>query len=452
MAKEVIENKFSQPAPIAPHTNGTAASPRIPLGRPEQRRSRSGLWLVLLLIVLAVVAAGLYFYHQKTQSTASAGEAGRHGGAGDKIRVVTATATRGDIGVYLRGLGAVTPVNVDTIQSRVNGQIMKIDFTEGQMVKAGDPLLQIDTRPYDVQLEQYIAQKEHDQALLDNANVDLQRYQTLWKQDSIPQQTLATQEYLVKQDQGTVDSDQALIDATRLNITYCNITAPISGRVGLRLVDVGNYVQSTSSSGLLVITQLQPITVVFTIAEDDVPAVMAKINAGRQLTVEAFDRSASVQDMADHKKWLATGTLLTADNQIDPTTGTLKFKAVFQNGDNALFPNQFVNALLLVDTKKNVVIVPIAAIQYNAQNSSFVYVVDDSDPHNATVSMKNVTVGTKDLIGNNAEIQSGLDEGDIVVIDGVDKLQDGSKVIISTGADTKKQGGATADAASAPSS
>jgi multidrug efflux system membrane fusion protein len=450
MAQEFFKQKPPGPAPIAPHTNGTLVAPRISVGRPEKRRSFVWLWWIVaglgLIVILAVVAAGVYkgFSAAKANAATSTAKAGKHGGASDKIRVVPATATKGDIGVYLVGLGAVTPLNTDTIQSRVNGQLMQVLFTEGQMVKAGDLLLQIDSRPYEAQLAQYTAQKEHDQALLDNANIDLQRYQTLWKQNSIPQQTLATQASLVKQDQGTVDSDQALIDATQLNITYCNITAPISGRVGLRLIDVGNYVQSTSSTGLLVITQVQPITVIFTIPEDSVPEVMAKINAGQQLTVEAWDRA--------NKNKLATGTLLTTDNQIDPTTGTLKLKASFPNEDNALFPNQFVNGHLLVETKKNVVTISKAAIQYGTQGT-FVYVVDDDDPKNATVSMKNVVVGATSYDGNTAEITSGLDEGDVVVIDGVDKLQDGSKVILSTGDDSKKpSSGATADAAPAPGS
>jgi membrane fusion protein, multidrug efflux system len=451
MAQEVFEKKSLRPAPVAPHTNGTAVAPRVPTEKTGKRRSGAGLWILLGIVLLTAIAAGVYFFLPgylpnfipKAQATETTAQTGKHGkgGASDKIRIVPATAAKGDIGVYLVGLGAVTPLNTDTIQSRVNGQLMKVLFTEGDMVKAGDLLVQIDTRPYDVQLAQYAAQKEHDQALLDNANIDLQRYETLWKQDSVPQQTLATQQSLVKQDQGTVDSDQAQIDATKLNITYCNITAPISGRVGLRLVDPGNYVQSTSSTGLLVITQVQPITVIFTIPEDSVQTVLSKLHAGQQLAVDAFDRA--------QKNKLATGTLLSSDNQIDPSTGTLRLRAIFQNDDNALFPNQFVNARLLVEMKKDVVIVPVAAIQYGTQGT-FVYVVNAVDPKNATVSMKNITVGTID--GDKAEIQSGVEENDVVVIDGVDKLQNGSKVILPPGKGSHNHGGATADAAPVPGS
>ncbi len=410
-------------------------SSRVQAGRPH---SPIGWWVWLLIAFIvagAAVVAFFIFRHSQAPKTDSSttSTSSRHGGAGgaaSKVRVIGATAAKGDIGVYLTGLGSVTPMKTVTVKSRVDGQLMKVLFVEGQMVKEGDLLVQLDARPYEAQLAQYKAQLEHDQALLDNAKIDLQRYQTLRSQDSISQQQLATQAALVKQDQGTVDSDNALIEATQLNITYCNITAPVSGRIGLRLVDQGNMVHASDTTGLLVITQIQPITVVFTIPEDSIQPVVSKLNAGQQLTVDAYDRNG--------KKKLADGTLLTVDNQIDQTTGTLKLKAVFPNEDNALFPNQFVNTRLLVEMKKDVTIVPVAAIQHGTQDT-FVYVVDsDQGPQSSTVVMKSVVVGTID--GDNAEIQSGVSPGDVVVIDGVDKLQNGSKIILQMNGNADSKG------------
>ena len=289
---------------------------------------------------------------------------------------------------------------------------MRVLYKEGDFVHQGDLLVEIDPRPFEVQLTQAEGQLIKDQALLDNARIDLDRYQTLLTQNAIPEQQLATQKALVQQDEGAVKTDQGQIDSAKLNLVYCHITAPITGRVGLRLVDPGNIVHASDTNGLLVITQIQPISVIFPIAEDQLPDVLRKIRAGERLGVDAYDRE---------KKKLATGWLTTLDNQIDPTTATVKIRATFDNKDNALFPNQFVNARLLVEEKHGVTLVHTAAVQRNSQTTYVFLVKPDS-----TVTVRPITIGTTE--GDDAEVSSGLSPGDVVVMTGVDKLQEGSKV------------------------
>jgi multidrug efflux system membrane fusion protein len=385
-------------------------SPEIAEARP--RGSSRWLWIIGLLCLMGAGAAWAYsrFAGQEKKGSGPADPA-----AVRSVPVVTATARTGDMNLYLNGLGTATALNTVTLRSRVDGQLIKVAFVEGQAVQAGDLVEEIDPRPFQVQLTQAEGQFARDEALLKNARIDLERDQIA--KDAISAQQLATQAALVSQYEGIVKSDQGQVDAVKLQLSYCRITAPISGRIGLRLVDQGNMVHANDPGGLAVITQVQPIAVVFTLPADSLPQVLKKMSPETPLVTEAYNR--------DLKTRLASGTLLAVDNQIDPSTGTVRLKALFTNENLALFPNQFVNARLLVDARKGVVLIPSPALQRGPQ-STFVYVVKSD----STVETREITAGPFE--GDLTSVESGLSAGEIVVTDGVDKLQPGSKVSTRT--------------------
>jgi multidrug efflux system membrane fusion protein len=401
-------------------------------------RSKGMIFGILLLI--AVIVVGVFFFHHRSPSLAAASASPGRGGGGlgqGPSTITTTTAQEGDIGIYVNALGTVTPLNVVYINSRVPGQIVKISYQEGQFVHAGDPLLEIDPGPNQAALTQAQGQLERDTALLQDAKLDLQRYQAAFASNAIPQQQLDTQVALVQQDEGTVKLDQGTLANAQVQLAYCYITAPISGRVGLRLVDQGNIVQANGTN-LVIITQLQPISVIFFVAQDYLPQIQEQLRQGRQLSVDVYDR--------DLQKKLATGKLETLDNQIDTATGTIQMRAVFTNEDEMLFPNQFVNARLLVNTLHDVTLLPNTVIQRNA-DSAFVYtlpaptadapadVTGDTNqaPPVQVVTMQAITVGTTD--GNVSRVE-GIEPGTIVAADNFNKLADGEKVIVRHPADT----------------
>ncbi len=367
---------------------------------------------------LALLLAVLWYLSHPAQSDADPqGPSVRRGAGMDPSKrptaVGTATVHLGDINVYQSGLGTAVPRNVVTVRTRVDGELTQVLFKEGQMIKQGDLLAQIDQRPYQVVLTQARGQLARDQALLKNAQLDYERYKSLLAQDSASQQQLDTQTALVHQYQGSVEADQGQVDSATLSLTYTRITAPLSGRVGLRQVDPGNIVHATDANGIVVITQTQPMTVVFAVPETRIAQIVRRLHASQPVVVEAWDR--------DNKNKLATGVLLAADNQVDTTTGTVKLRAEFPNQDDALFANQFVNARALVDTRRQVPVIPAAAVQIG-NDGSFVYVVQADN----TVKTQPITTGIAE--GNQLAVEAGLVPGQIIVTDGLDRLRDGSKV------------------------
>ena len=389
------------------------ASSEQSFGRPSDGRLEGERHRWIWVLVIIVILGGVYFFFLRKGTGSSKAALPPPG-----VPVTAATAREGDVGVYIDGrLGTVTPVYTVAVMSRVQGEITNVYYREGQMVHKGDPLLDIDPRPYQAALTQAEGQLAHDQAVLGEARIDLERYQAAFSRNAIAKQQLDDQQQTVLQQEGTVKNDEGARANAQVNLAYTHITSPIDGRVGLRLVDPGNIVQANSTTALVFVTQLQPITVIFGVQQKDLPQVLSQLRQGHKMTVEALDPS--------EKTTLATTSDLTLDNQIDTTTGNVKVKATFPNKDNSLFPNQFVNVRLLVDTQHDQTLVPTAAIQLNAQGN-FVYVVKSD----ATASMRPVTRGITD--GNLTAVE-GVAPGEVVAISGFDKLQDGAKVAVRTG-------------------
>ena len=369
-------------------------------------------WIVIGIALLLVLVVVLVWRHHEDAKKAPS--------APPKVNITTATAQKGNIGVYLDAIGTVTPVYTDWITSQVNGLVVAVHYKEGQLVRKGDPLVDIDSRQYLATLLQAQGALERDENLLAQAQMDLERYRDAWARNAIQKQLLDDQEKLVLQDEGTVKNDQGTVQFDQVQVDYCHITAPIAGRVGLRLVDPGNVVQSAGTATLAVITQLDPITVIFTIPEDSLGPVEAQLRKKAKLAVDAFDRTAQTK--------IASGKLLTIDNLIDTTTGTVKGRAVFENKNNALFPNQFVNTRLLVNTLQGVTLIPASAIQQNGQ-ASFVYVIQNNVAH-----MRSIKLGVTD--GGMTQVD-GINPGDVVANSSFDKLQDNTAVAVSNKASTK---------------
>lgn len=416
---------------VAPGAVANAQPASSPPPPPAPRRYRLGRLLLILAVAAALVALGLHFENIGPSTLDATKTAAAAGPPPQTVRAIEVTT--GDMPITLDALGAVTPLATVTVKSQIAGKLLNVGFTEGQTVKAGDFLAQIDSAPYEAALAQAQGALDKDTAYYQQAQTDLVRYQTLKQQDSIARQQVDDQVFVVAQYKGAMGTDQAQIDAAKVNIAYTRIVSPINGRVGLRLVDPGNYVTAGDATGIVVITQIDPISVVFSTAEDNLTRITRRLNAGAKMSVTAFDRA--------NVRQLAVGELTTFDNQIDMTTGTFKLRATFANADSALFPNQFVNVRLLIDTLKGVVVAPNAGVQLGAQGS-FVYVLKDDN----TVSVRKVTTGASDA--TRTVIASGLAAGEKIVVDGTDRLRDGAKVKL---APPVAAAGAAAPAGDAPS-
>jgi multidrug efflux system membrane fusion protein len=375
----------------------------------------TGFWILTAIVLIGLLGGGWYLWtHQGTPKAPRSATAGRSA-QGVPQPVGFATIDKGDIRIILNELGTVTSLDAVTVVTQINGQLQQVGFKEGQMVSKGDFLAQIDPRPYIAALEQAQGTLAHDQGLLAQAQTNFKRFQTLGRQDSIAQQQVDDQRYLVQQYTGTVQTDQGAVDTAQLNLAYCRIVSPIDGQIGLRLVDPGNYIQTSSTTGVVVITQMQPISVLFSVPEDNLPDIVQRVRAGATLAVEAYDRA--------NTRLLATGQLGTLDNQIDTATGTVKLRAMFANPDEMLYPNQFVNARLLVNTMQGTIRVPVPAVQ-RGEPGTFVYLINQDN----TVSVRPIKVGPVD--GGFQAVLSGLNPGDRVVTDGTDRLRDGAPVTL----------------------
>jgi len=374
----------------------------------KSKWQRPFMWIAVLL-VFGIIFWLVLRHHGDSQSAAPSRRA-----LGGSVTLTTATAQKGNIGVYLDAIGTVTPIYTDSITSEVTGLVSQVHYTEGQLVRKGQALIDIDARPFEAQLMQAEGTLERDTYVLEQAKMDLQRYRDAWAKNGIPKQTLDDQEKIVLQDQGTVKLDEGIVQYDKVQVAFCHITAPITGRVGLRLVDPGNVVQANGTNPLAVITEVQPITVIFTIAEDSLAQVQAQTRLKKKLTVEAFDRTQQTK--------IASGKLLTFDNQIDTTTGTVKMRASFDNKDDALFPNQFVNTKLLVKTLEGVTLIPTSTIQHNGQ-TAFVYLIQ-----NNKAQIRNIKLGVAD--GGNTAVE-GINPGDVIASSSFEKLQNNSPVVVT---------------------